>query len=117
MAVPSMDRLAEELEPQNVASVFIYSHEAHPGEHYPHHTSFEQKMAHAHKLVSLFNVKRPVLVDSLNGDCHRAYGSMPNMCWIFARGAVPVYKADWTDVDSSITAGCSEECVARDWQQ
>ena len=39
-------------------------------------------------------------VDSLSGDCHRAHGPMPNMCWILARGAVPVYKADWTDVDS-----------------
>ena len=95
-----MERLAKELEPQNVASVFVYSHEAHPGEHYPHHTSFEQKMAHPHKLVELFDVKRPILVDSLSGDCHRAYGSMPNMCWIFGRGAMPVYKADWTNVDS-----------------
>jgi hypothetical protein len=25
---------------------------------------------------------------------------MPNMCWIFARAGVPVYKSDWTDAHS-----------------
>jgi hypothetical protein len=43
MAVPSMDGLAQELEPQKIVSIFVYTHEAHPGEYYPHHTSFEQK--------------------------------------------------------------------------
>jgi hypothetical protein len=31
---------------------------------------------------------------------HRAYGSMPNMSWIFNRAAVPIYKSDWTDAYS-----------------
>ena len=29
--------------------------------------------------------------------CHRAYGSMPNMSWIFTRGGLPIYRSDWTD--------------------
>ena len=95
-----MDELAKELESHRVTSVFCYSHEAHPGEHYPHHTSFEQKMAHARALRDVIGVRRPILVDALTGDCHRAYGSMPNMCWIFGRGGLVVYKADWTDVTS-----------------
>jgi hypothetical protein len=100
MAAPSMEQLAQELAPQNVQSVFVYSHEAHPGEIYPHHTSFEQKMAHARAFRDTFDIARPILVDSLAGDCHRTYGSMPNMSWIISRAGLPVYKADWTDVDS-----------------
>ena len=45
-------------------------------------------------------VTRPVLLDALDGACHRAYGSMPNMTWIFNRAGVPVYKSTWTDVNS-----------------
>lgn len=95
-----MEQLATEFAPQKIASFFIYTHEAHPGEHYPHHTSFEQKMKHAQAFRDTFDVKRPILVDSLDGACHRAYGSMPNMSWIIDRGSRSVYKADWTDTGS-----------------
>jgi hypothetical protein len=36
-------------------------------------------------------------LDALDGAAHRAYGSMPNMTWIFNQAGVPIYKADWTD--------------------
>ena len=48
----------------------------------------------------MLGVNPPILVDALDGACHRAYGSMPNMTWIFTRSGNPVYKADWTDVNS-----------------
>lgn len=95
-----MEALAERYAEHDVGSVFLYTHEAHPGEYYPHHTSMEQKFAHARAFRDLFEVRRPILVDALDGACHRAYGGMPNMSWIFTRGGVPVYKSDWTDVHS-----------------
>ncbi len=95
-----MDHLAQDLETHKVASIFVYTHEAHPGENYPHHTSFGQKLRHARAFQKRFEVSRPILVDSLDGACHRAYGSMPNMSWIIDRGGRPVYKADWTDTHS-----------------
>ena len=99
-----MEDLKAELAEQNIASVFIYTHEAHPGKNYPHHTTFEQKMAHAQAFKEYFNISRPILVDSLDGACHFAYGGMPNMSWIMDRGGRAVYKADWTDVHSIRTA-------------
>ena len=48
-------------------------------------------------LRDVLGVTRPILVDALDGACHRAYGSMPNMSWIFTQSGVPVYKSDWTD--------------------
>ena len=92
-----MDALAKKRAPEQVGAIFIYTHEAHPGENYPHHTSFEQKLRHAGDMQAKLSLQRPVLVDSLEGDCHRAYGSMPNMSWILDRAGRPVYKADWTD--------------------
>lgn len=95
-----MNRIARQYAPQGLGSVFLYTHEAHPGEHYPHHTSFAQKLRHARDLRDRLGVDRPVLVDALDGACHRAYGSMPNMTWIISQAGVPVYKSDWTDANS-----------------
>lgn len=99
-----MDEMAERLSEQRVGSVFVYTHEAHPGEHYPHLTSMEQKFRHARDLRNVLGVRRPILVDSLDGACHRAYGSMPNMSWVFTNTGVPVYKSDWTEARSIANA-------------
>lgn len=100
MAAPSLDHIAQRYSEEGVGSVFVYTHEAHPGENYPHLRSMEQKYRHARTLRDELGVGRPILLDSLDGACHRAYGSMPNMTWIFASSGVPVYKADWTDAAS-----------------
>jgi len=95
-----MNALADEYAAQKVGSIFLYTNEAHPGENYLHLSSMAQKKAHAEALQSVYGVTRPILLDGLDGACHRAYGSMPNMTWIFNKAAVPIYKSDWTDVNS-----------------
>ena len=95
-----MNALADRYADRGVGSIFLYTHEAHPGEHYPHLTSMEQKFRHARALRDMLGVTRPILVDALDGACHRAYGSMPNTSWIFTQSGVPVYKSDWTDPHS-----------------
>ena len=95
-----MNEIAKRYAQEDVGSIFLYTHEAHPGENYPHLTSMEQKMRHAHDLRDKIGVDRPILVDSLDGACHRAYGSMPNMSWIISNSGIPVYKSDWTDARS-----------------
>jgi len=100
MAALSMNALAEQFADQNVGSIFLYTHEAHPGEIYPHLTSMTQKLNHAQALRDILNVTRPILVDSLDGACHRAYGTMPNMTWIFNRAGMPIYKSNWTGTKS-----------------
>lgn len=95
-----MNAVAAQYADQNIGSIFLYTHEAHPGENYPHHTSFAQKLRHAQALRDGYGVNRPILVDALDGACHRAYGSMPNMTWIFTRAGLPVYKSNWTDSGS-----------------
>jgi hypothetical protein len=95
-----MNAVAKKFAAQDVGSIFIYTHEAHPGENVPHLTSLKQKFRHARLLRDELGVTRPILVDALDGACHRAYGSMPNMTWIFARSGLILYKSDWTDAHS-----------------
>ena len=95
-----MNSIADRFGELRVGSVFLYTNEAHPGEHYPHLTSMEQKFEHARDLRDKLGVTRPILVDALDGACHRAYGSMPNMSWIFTKAGVPIYKSDWADAHS-----------------
>ncbi len=95
-----MNAVAEQFSRHGVGSIFLYTHEAHPGEHYPHLTSMEQKFTHAAALRDILGVTRPILLDALDGACHRAYGSMPNMTWIFNRSGIPIYKSDWSDAAS-----------------
>lgn len=95
-----MNAIADRFSDLGVGSVLVYTHEAHPGEQYPHLTSMEQKFRHAAEMRDILGVTRPIYVDALDGACHRAYGSMPNMSWVFNRSGVPVYKSDWTDAHS-----------------
>ena len=95
-----MNAVAGKYADDNVASIFLYTNEAHPAEHYPHLTSMEQKFKHAAALRDELGVTRPILLDALDGACHRAYGSMPNMIWIFNRAGQAIYKSDWTDANS-----------------
>ena len=99
-----MNALADQFGENGVGAYFLYTHEAHPGENYPHLTSMAQKFKHARDLRDKLGVARPILVDALDGACHRAYGSMPNMAWIFNQSGIPVYKSDWTDADSVANA-------------
>lgn len=99
-----MNEMADKYASQDVGSIFLYTHEAHPGEILPPLRSMEQKFDHALKLRDDYGVTRPILLDALDGACHRRYGSMPNMTWIFNRSGMPVYKSDWSDAASAESA-------------
>lgn len=89
--------MARELAPGNIQFVFLYTREAHPGQNYPAHRSFEQKLAHARAFKEIFKTERPILVDDLVGTAHKLYGSLPNMTYLIGRGGKVMFRADWTD--------------------
>lgn len=76
--------------------MFVYTREAHPGEHVGHHTSFEVKRANATLLRDEVGIRRPILLDDLAGTAHHAYGLLPNMTYVIGRGGRLIYRADWT---------------------
>jgi hypothetical protein len=89
--------MAREYAAHGIASVFFYTREAHPGEHFPAHRSLEQKLAHARAFRARYGIARPILVDDLAGTGHRAYGLLPNMVYLIGRGGRVLFRADWTD--------------------
>jgi len=92
--IPALERLHEELESQGVSFFLLYTRESHPGERYPHHTSWEQKLAHARDLRRLEDVRFPILVDSLDGKIHRSYGTWPNALFVIHRDGRLVYRTN-----------------------
>lgn len=89
--------MAREFASKGFASVFIYTREAHPGENFPAHRSFEQKLAHARAFREKFQIERPILVDDLVGTGHKLYGALPNMTYLIGRRGKVLFRADWTD--------------------
>lgn len=104
-----MDEIAREFAGRGVSSVFVYTREAHPAEYYGHHVDFKTKLHHARALRDELGVTRPILVDDLDGPCHRAWGMLPNIAWIVLKGGTIAYKADWTDPMD--VAGALEELL------
>ncbi len=89
--------MAGSFAPRGVKFLFLYTREAHPGENYPAHRSFEQKLAHARVFKSEFKIERPILVDDIIGTAHKLYGSLPNMTYLISCGGRVLFRADWTD--------------------
>lgn len=99
-----MNASAKKMSEQGVGSVFLYTHEAHPGENYPEHRTMADKIRAAQALREVYGVDRPIYLDDVTGDCHLAFGGMANMTWIFTRSGVPLYRSRWTDAKSSENA-------------
>ena len=105
MVTGAMDDIADRYAGRGVTSVFIYTREAHPGENFPEHRNMEGKVNHARALRTDFGMRRRILVDELDGSCHRAFGILPNMTWILGRGGLVLYKSTWTapaDVEDAL---------------
>jgi hypothetical protein len=75
---------------------FVYTREAHPGEHRQAHASFEDKLVAAARLRDEIGITRPILVDDYEGTVHLAFGGLPNMAWVLGRSGLILYKATWT---------------------
>jgi pimeloyl-ACP methyl ester carboxylesterase/thiol-disulfide isomerase/thioredoxin len=103
--VPAMEQLARE-HPQATFLV-IYVREAHPGEIQGAHRSLAEKRLAAHKLTLEEALSRRVLVDSVEGATHRAYGGAWNPVYVIdANGRVAMRQA-WnhpSDVAATLSA-------------
>lgn len=95
--ISSMDELADEF--PDVEFLLIYVREAHPGERLHQHRDVEEKSRAAQILPAKYGETRRVLIDTLDGDMHRAYGAMPNVVYIINPDGIVHYRCDWTFVE------------------
>lgn len=93
VVLPGMNELHHDLIAENVDFYLVYVKESHPGEHYPHHTSMEQKIACARDLQREENPAFPILVDSLDGKIHRAYGQWPISLFVIHKDGRLVFRS------------------------
>lgn len=92
-----MNRLFQEYRDRGFEFFTVYVREPHPGENYPAHKTWQQKLQYAMDCRAQDGIANPLLVDDLEGTVHRAYGSMPNMVYIVDKNGRVAYKAMWTD--------------------
>lgn len=102
-----LQKLQAEYGSRGVESLFVYTRESHPGENFPHHTAYGQKLEHAVRLRELEAITLPILVDDLSGTVHRKYGLLSNMVYLIDRQGIIVYKSDWTD-HHELTGMCED---------
>lgn len=95
--LPAMNALFEEFDPKGISFYLLYAKESHPAENYPHHTSLEQKMRHARDFQRLEKPLFPIIVDSLEGDTHRAYGPWPTSLFVIHRSGMLIYRTNMTN--------------------
>jgi len=93
----SLEKLYEEYKGKGFEFFIVYIREAHPGEKIGHHRSYEEKMRRAEELKEAEKITIPILVDSYDGQIHRAYGMRANAAFVINREGVLVHKAEWAD--------------------
>ncbi|HMK31684.1 MAG TPA: deiodinase-like protein [Terriglobales bacterium] len=99
-SIGPLNELYEEYKDSDeVAFVFVYVREAHPGEKLPGHRSFREKVRAAELFREEEYVDIPILVDSLEGRIHRAYGKAPNPTYVIDKSGHIAFRCLWTQAD------------------
>ncbi len=97
MYVKNIDPLREvKAKHPDVVFLVIYVREAHPGARRGPSAGMAEKIALATEMKDAFGEHREILVDSIDGAMHQAYGSMPNMVYIVKPGGEVIYRCDWS---------------------
>jgi iodothyronine deiodinase-like protein len=93
-----MNRLQEEY--PNIHFLLLYVREAHPGGRTKNLTSMAEKVSNARSMLKLYHEKRKILVDTLDGNTHSLYGSMPNMTYVIGTDGIVKFRANWTNIEA-----------------
>lgn len=92
--IPEMKELEKEF--PDVEFLLIYVREAHPGERLGPHQSMDEKLEAAKLLKPRYGEHRRILVDSIDGDFHKAYGSMPDVVYVIRPDGTIHYRCNWS---------------------
>ena len=76
----------------NIHFLLLYVREAHPGERTNPLTSIVEKTSNAKATGKLYDEKRAILVDTIDGVAHRLYGSMPNMTYVIGKDGIIKFR-------------------------
>jgi alkyl hydroperoxide reductase subunit AhpC len=92
--IPAFNQLRQEFASRDVSFFLLYTRESHPAEHYPSHSSWEQKLSYARDLKQSESVQLPILVDHLDGRVHRSYGTWPNALFVIHKDGRLIFRSN-----------------------
>lgn len=96
---------------QDVRFVVLYVREAHPGSNVPSLVSIKDKIKHANRLPGEEDEKRTIIVDTIDGNAHKLYGSFPDAVYIINPEGTVIFRSDWnipSNVKNVLTNGRDE---------
>ncbi len=102
-SLPGLNDLYEERDP-NVEFFFVYTREAHPGDKLAAHQSYEDKVKAAELLRDAESIDIPIIVDEVNGQIHRKYGTLPNPTFVIDKSGRIAFRSLGTRASVIATA-------------
>jgi peroxiredoxin len=108
-SIHGLNQLYDEYDSDDVALLYVYVREAHPGEKLPAHQSEADKREAAASFRDDEDIEMPVLVDELDGRVHRKYGKMPNPTYLIDKSGHVAFRSMWTK--PSVLAEAIEELL------
>lgn len=88
----------------DVSHAILYVREAHPGEKIKKHAQLGDKIDNARRLQKSDGEQRQILIDSLEGPTHAAYGSRPNSVFIINKNGCVMFHSDWNNPSATTRA-------------
>jgi hypothetical protein len=79
----------------DVIFIVVYIRVALPGSKIPNHSDTKTKITNANRLGQSEPENRTILIDTYDGDLHKALGLLPNMAYVIAPDHSVIYRADW----------------------
>lgn len=95
--IAQMEQLAQEF--PEAKFLVVYVREAHPGEIIGPHRSPADKRRAVRKLLRDEAIRRPTLIDSVDGGVHRRYGGAWNPVYVIDASGAVVLRRAWNEPD------------------
>jgi peroxiredoxin len=92
-SIGGLRALYREFPSSDVAFLFVYVREAHPGANLPAHRTLAEKASAAMLLSDQEQIEWPILVDELGGEVHRLYGALPNASFLVDKSGRIAYRS------------------------
>lgn len=81
----------------------VYCRDPHPGEpayrNYVQPENMEQRKQYAQELADTRHMAATVVVDTMEDETYKLFGSLPNMVYVIERDGTIAYKATWAMAD------------------
>jgi peroxiredoxin len=98
-SIRGINALYDEFPGDDIAFLFVYTREAHPGERIRAHRSLREKMRAARLIRDEEEIKMPILVDDLAGSIHRKYSRLSNPAFLIDKSGRVAFRCMWAQPD------------------